>query len=128
MKNPINIYDNVNLIFNTYTFLYLKLLLIIFMLLDRVFHARRLSKAAWMVEINGNGRIWNLLEIRKTIMAPKLLILNVHKLTAASTKMEVGKSRTKVAQWWSWNHQTKKGWLYERPTLILKLVYEICNV
>ena len=55
MKKSINIYDNVNLIVNTYTFLFSKLLLIIFMLLDSFYHARRVSKTAWMDEMEMEG-------------------------------------------------------------------------
>ena len=55
MKNSINIYDNVNLIFNTYTFLFLKLLLIILLLLDSFYVARRVSKTAWIVEMEMEG-------------------------------------------------------------------------
>ena len=55
MKNSINIYDNVNLIFNTYTFLFLKLLLTIFMLFDDFYYTRRVSKTAWMVEMEMEG-------------------------------------------------------------------------
>ena len=68
MNKLINIYDNVNLIFNTYTFLFLKLLLTIFMLFDDFYYARRVSKTAWMVEMEMESAS---LEIRKTIMAPK---------------------------------------------------------
>ena len=37
-------------------------------------------------------------EIRKSIMAKTIDMWNVNKLTAAQTKMEVGKLRTRVAQ------------------------------
>ena len=69
MKNSINTSNNVNLIFNTYTFLFFKLLLRIFILLDSFDHGRQVSKTAWLVHIrNGNGKD---LEMRKTIMVPK---------------------------------------------------------
>ena len=74
MKSSINISNNINLIVNTYTVLFFKLLLRVFMLLDSFGHSRRASKTALMVDDgNGNGKDleFTSLEIRKTIMAPK---------------------------------------------------------
>ena len=76
MKSSINISNNINLIVNTYTVLFFKLLLRAFMLLDSFGHSRRASKTALMVDDgNGNGKDleFTSLEIRKTIMAPKWL-------------------------------------------------------
>ena len=70
MKNLINTYNNVNLIFITYTFLFFKLL-IIFMLLtastvqDESARQRGRSKCKWKDLESGS------LEIRKTTIAPK---------------------------------------------------------
>ena len=48
----------------------------------------------------GDGKIEEAVtfEIRKSIMAKRIGAWNVNKLTAARTKMEVGKLHTRVAQ------------------------------
>ena len=53
---------------------------------------------------------------------------NVNKVTAARTKMEVGKLRTRVAQCWGQSHQNNWGRMYGRPILISELVYQISNI
>ena len=71
MKNSIYIYNNVNLIFITYTFLFFKLLQIIFMLLDSFDHARQVSKQLGWWKWKWKNLDFALLEIHETIMAPK---------------------------------------------------------
>ena len=72
--------------FSTYTFLFFKLLLIIFMLLGSFDHARRVGKTLWMVEMEGMGRIWNLLCSKYVNHngAKMIDLWNVNKLTAAN--------------------------------------------
>ena len=63
MKNLINTYNNVNLIFITYTFLFFKLLIIF--QTDESARQRGWSKCKWKDLESGS------LEIRKTTIAPK---------------------------------------------------------
>ena len=63
------------------------------MFLDSFYQARQASKTAWKKKGTAS------FEIRKTIVALKCLTSwTVNKLTAAQTKMKVGKSRTAVGQ------------------------------
>ena len=98
MKNSIigtvYIANNVNLIFNTYAFLFLKLLLIIFVLLDSFYHARRVSKTTRIVDRKGS-EICFARNTQNYNGAKMIDLWNVKKLMTARTKMEVGKSRTK---------------------------------
>ena len=74
-------------------------------------------------------RFWNLQHSKYHNGAKMTERWNVSKLTAARTKMEVLKLRTKVTQWWGWCHnQTKWAQMQRRPILISELVYEICNI
>ena len=58
--------------FNTFKFLFLKLLLVIFMLLGSFYHARRVSNTPWMVDGKGSEICFDFyFEIHKTTMAPK---------------------------------------------------------
>ena len=49
MKISFNIYDKVNLIFNTYTFLFFESAADNLYVVGQLYHARRVSKTAWMV-------------------------------------------------------------------------------
>ena len=53
---------------------------------------------------------------------------NLDKISAARMKIEVGKLRTRVAQWWGRSHQMNWGRMYGRPILTSELVYEISNI
>ena len=104
-------------------------------------HPRRVSKKAWKC---GKALKSASFEICKSIMAPKWLTYHIvplaisHNLflefwlvdtfTTARTKMEVGKSRTRVGQWWSWSHEWMNEWnLYlfseNRINIITKLKF-----
>ena len=55
MKKSINIYDYVNLIFNTYTTLFETAADNLYMLFDSFYHASWFSKTSWMVEMEMEG-------------------------------------------------------------------------
>ena len=89
LKNSVNIFNNVNLINDTYKYFFFKLLLRIF---DAVWQLRL---STMQHELSNQGKCGNV-NYNGSKMIDRW---NVNKLTAARTKMEVGKLRTRVAQW-----------------------------
>ena len=93
-KNSINIFNNVNVVLNTYKYLFLKLLLGYSMWLDSYDHGRRVSKTA--LKWKGYRTVlWNLYRSKPMgtreiggVSLQKKLYGNVNKLATTRTKME----------------------------------------